>query len=126
MSNDKDVRSSFLPAIKAHLRVTFLARGLSINAIADIVGANRATVRRWLDDREHAFIDIHSAILLFEHLNLPMTSMFPATPWMAGDAEGEQQLLLCYLSPSELAWALAVVTSARETFNQKSRRSRTA
>lgn len=125
MSNDKDVHSSYLPAIKSHLRAIFLARGLSINAIAEIVGANRATVRRWLDDREHSFIDIHSAILLFEHLNLPLTCMFPATPWVVGNAEGEQQLLLCYLSPSELAWAFAVVTSARKTFNQKSRRSRT-
>ena len=123
MSNDMDVRSSFLPAIKSHLRSILEVKKLSLNAVSGIVGVNRATVRRWLDEKEHSFIDIHSAIVLFEHLELPMSAMFPATPWVAGDLPKSQYLFFC-LTQDEQVWALSVVTSARETFSQKSRRSR--
>lgn len=125
MSNDMDVRLSFVAETKFHLRAVLTARGLSINAVAEIVDVNRATVRRWLDDREHSCIDIPSAIRLFQHLDLPMTVLFPATPWITGNKLQFQQLL-CYLDPSEQAWALSVVTGAREIFTQKSRRPRIA
>lgn len=125
MSNDMDVSSSFLAETKSHLKSIMKARGLSINAAAEIAGVNRATMRRWLDDREHSCIDIPSAILLFQHLNLPMTVLFPATPWITGNTLQFQQLL-CYLNPAEQVWALSVVMGAREIFTQKSRRPRSA
>ena len=88
MRKSSEVASLFFLGIKGHLRSVFESSGLSYSQAAKILGVDRATVRRWLQDDDPNCIDLLGMAQLSHYLNIPIQQLLPITPW----GIGQQQL----------------------------------
>lgn len=118
MSRGTEVSFSFLLSIKAHLREIFENSDLSYSAAAQILGVDRATVRRWLQDNDLNCIDLVGMVRLSHHLKIPIQQLLPISSW----CNGQQQIY--GLTEEEEALAINMITMARKVY--RSKRSRRA
>jgi transcriptional regulator with XRE-family HTH domain len=87
MRRSSVVALSLYSGIKRHLRAVLEDRGLSYSSVAQILGVDRATIRRWLRDDDPNCIDLLGLAELSYFLGIPVQQLLPITPWGGGQQQ---------------------------------------
>lgn len=115
MKNDI-IAQRYITSAKARVSALLERHDLQQAVVAEIVGASKASVSRYLDPENPVFFEIGQLAALCAHLRVPLDHALPSPEWI--EIGSDFNAIFGSLDAQQQAWLLSIHQSALDIYSK--------